>query len=314
MTKSPPKPDPDRELRRAEKREQDIRAALAKVGGVTGPVMSAILRFFGRYAENPRPELFLQVIQSVANLQLMALPEHRNGLAGAIAAVVMLHPEHQDAWRQGKVGLIMDGPVDAHTCSRLAKVIEAAEAIAPPLSDEEVTKPGHIEYLWMTWIVAREEAVLQRVIRMAHRHDAVGESALQLLHAHGTMPEVQNQLMQVLQARLRGIPHYKGAPPNVPVEDVRALQAMLVAQAAEQVGTGTGTGAGARGGPAHPRKHLVLIGWLPGETGGFLVVTTDGKKPAGYVETWRQRKVVVRKAKPAEMQAHRALIDAQEAP
>lgn len=301
MAKRAPKPEPD--LRKAEKREAAIRVALAADGGVTGPTMRAISRFFGHYSARPHPELFLDVLGHVGRLQIMALPEHRNGVGGAIAAVVSLHPEYQDAWRAAQ-----------------PRLIESAERLSPPIIDEEISRPGQTEYLWMLWIVTRDRNALQRIIRLAHRHDSVGEAALSLLHAHATMPEVQASLIQTLAARqARMIPHFAVATTDVPIEDIRSLRDAVTAHVPNL-------------------KKVVLVGWLAGmpeapkpkrrgkakpqpesgadvvRTGGFLIVTVDGGSPPGCPISWNGKPVIVRKAKPEEMRAHRAMRDAAEEP
>ncbi len=301
MPKRAPKPEAD--LRKAEKREADIRVALAEAGGVSGPTMRAISRYFGRYSARPYPELFMQVLEHVQRLQIMALPEHRNGVGGAIAAVVSLHPEYQDAWR-----------------ATYPKLIESADRLSPPIIDEEISRPGQTEYLWMLWVVTRDQSALQRIVRLAHRHDSVGEAALTILHAHATMPEVQAVLLQTLAARqARMIPHFAlASSTDVPIEDIRSLKDMVTMHVANL-------------------KKVVLVGWLVGlpeapkpkrrrgtkpqleasanaSTGGFLMVTIDGATPQGCPPSWKGKPVVVRKAKPEEMRAHRAMRDAAEAP
>ncbi len=297
-------PKPDSELRKAEKREATIRLALASDGGVAGPTMRAISRFFGRYAVKPHPDLFTDVLDHIERLQIMLLPEHRHSLGGAIAAVVSLHPEYQDAWR-----------------AAYPKLIKSAELLTPPIVDEEISRAGQTEYLWMLWVVTRDHSGLQRIVRLAHRHDTVGEAALSILHAHATMPEVQAVLMQTLAARhARMIPHFATAPIDVPIEDIRSLRDSVTAHVANL-------------------KKVVLVGWLVGlpdapkpksrrgkkplapsesgdgaRTGGFLMVTVDGSTPPGCPISWKGKPVIVRKARPEELRAHRALREAAEAP
>ncbi len=296
----------DVDLRRAEKREGVIRARLAKIGGITGSTMRAVSRFFCRYAETPRPDLFPFVLDKIQHLQIMALPEHRNGVGGAIAAVVSLHPEHQDAWRK------------AHT-----RLIESAERLSPPYIDEEVSRAGQTEYIWMLWLVTRDQSALQRIIRLAHRHDSVGEAALSLLHVHAMMPEVASVLVETLTARqARAMPHFQVPATDVPIEDIRSLKDAIVTPTTQQVvlvGWLMGNPDAPEPKPKKARRKKSLSSLVTeagniARTGGFLIITVDGSTPPGCPLSWKGKPVVVRKARPEELRAHKAMHDAAEAP
>ncbi len=294
MTKPPDTKAADLELRRAEKREGLIRAALAKAGGVASPTMQAISRFFCRYAELPRPDLFLDTLAHIQRLQIMSLPEHRNGVGGAIAAVVSLHPEYQDEWR-----------------GKHKALIDSAERLAPPFVDEEISRPGQTEYIWMLWVVTRDAAALQRIVRLAHRLDSVGEAALSVLHRHAAYPEVSAILFQTLAARqARAVPRQQASPMSAAVLAVRELRAHLT------------EAAGGRD------RNLVLVAWLKAESkplkklkkgevppvGSFVIATITGAIPMACPTQWKGYPVSVRKAKPDEVRTHKALIDAAEEP
>ena len=280
------KPTPEEvDLRKAERREADARATLQKLGGVTGEVMTAISRYFALYAAKPRPDLLVDTLARIDELGLMQLPEHRHGVAGAISGIFNLHPEHQDAWRAA----LKERP-------RLAKILESAERLTPPVSDEAIKWPGAVDYLWMNWLITRDHLALRRVLTLGHRLDAVGEAAIATLHLNAELPEVQAAIVDTLKKREEQALLYRHRiPPGVPVEDVSALR-KLVASTALAI------------------RHVVLVGWMPGEEGGFLIVTVDGTKPAGCPDVWRQRPVRLRKAKPEELRAHRELLDQAEAP
>jgi hypothetical protein len=270
-------------LRKAEKREEQIRDALNEIGGVMAPVMQSIFRYFHYYSTKPRPDLFVDMLKRVLELRLMQLPEHRHAIAGAVASIVMFHPEHQDLWRKG-----IELP--------LRQIIESAERLSPPPTDEGITWPTQVEYLWMSWVITRDLAVLQRLVRFASRQDAVGDTALSILHAHAHFPEVKAVMTSILSRRQRDLtPSYRGHAPDVPVAQVNELQAVVTRN------------------PLTMRR-VVLVGWIPGETGGYLVVTTDGEKPDPCPEMWHEQRILVRKATPEEMRAHQALLTAAEEP
>lgn len=318
-------------LRKAERREEEIRERFAAQGGLMGPVMQAILRYFHTYATKPRPDLFMSTLGRVSELGLMQLSEHRHSLAGAIAAVVALHPEHQDAWRKGIDRAHPD--LVTHTASGgyadLARIVGAAERLSPPITDEEISRTGETEYLWMTWVVTRDMPVLQRLVRLASRQDRVGESALALLYAHAHLPEVTAVLSETLQRRQSGsLPSPRGIVPTAALEAIAGLKQAVAAD-------------------PFVRRRVVLVGWLPDPapvsikgassapnrsgaptptavptplrpsdalTGSFLIVTVDGTTPATCPTTWLERPVHVRKAKADEMRAHQMLLQQAEEP
>ena len=286
----------EHDLRKAEAKEREIRARLDEQGGITSPVMLSIFRYFHTYAQTPRPDLFDSVLQRIDELSLMSLPEHRHSLAGALASVVAQHadqPDLQMRWRQHRL-------------------VQTAERLTPPIADEEVTRPGQAEWLWMSWVVTRDDPVLQRVVRLANREDSVGETAVTLLDAHAHMPEIQAVLVALLQRRQAQVmaPFRHVQPPGlVKISDeiraqVTALREHVTADPAV-------------------KRSVVLVGWVPPGGGPapatFLIVTTDGLPPIGSPLAWPPGAadalpVVVRKATPQQMAAHRQLHDAAEEP
>jgi hypothetical protein len=289
----------EHDLRKAEAKEREIRARLDSQGGITSPIMLSIFRYFHIYAQTPRPDLFDSVLQRIDELGLMSLPEHRHSLAGALAAVVAQHADKADVWR-------------------LHRLVQTAERLTPPPSDEEVSRPGQAEWLWMSWVVTREAAVLQRVVRLANRDDSVGETAVTLLDAHAHMPEVQAALVALLAKRQAAVmAPFRHAPPSgvgaglvkVP-DEVRAQVTALREHVTQD--------------PA-ARRSVVLVGWVPPAAAPtptaatYLIVTTDGLPPIGAPLTWPPGvpdplPVVVRKATPQQLAAHRQLHDAAEEP
>jgi hypothetical protein len=269
-------------LRKAEKREESVRQALTQAGGVMSPVMQSIFRYFSAYSVKPRPDLFVDVLKRVSELKLMILPEFRHSIAGAVASIVSFHPEHQDAWKK------LDEP--------LLQIIQTSERMSPPFTEEEISWPHQVEYLWMSWIITRDLQVLQRIVRFANRQDDVGDTALSILHAHAHFPEVTAVMATILKSRQHNLtPPYRTTFAGVPHAQINELQALVVA---DPLG----------------RKRVVLVGWIPGPDGGYLVVTTDGEKPVPCPELWHDQKVHVRKAKPEEMRAHEELLSAAEEP
>ncbi len=276
----PPKPDQD--LRKAEKREGLARARFQELGGVSGTSFVALGHYFSTYAQKPRPDLFVDALGRIHELGLMLLSEHRHGIGGALAGIHARHPELHDSWKKL--------PPD------LARILQASLNLTPPVNDTDIANPSCIDYLWMLWFVTRAPGALKRVILLAHRLDPVGEAAVALLSMHAEMPEVSEVFISIVQARQARRNPYRLAPPvGVPVDDVDALRRELVAD------------------PMKSRK-IVLVGWTSGDDGGFMVVTIDGMRPAMCPSTWRQRPVRVRKARPDEMAAHRAYLDAAAEP
>lgn len=283
MGKAADKKDVD--LKKAERREAEARRRLNAAGGISGKHMLALGRYFALYASKPRPDLFLDALARIDELGLMLLPEHRDGISGAVASVFSLHPERQDAWRLELTRKI-----------NLGRILETAERLTPPLSDAAISRAGCVDYLWMSWLVTRDLPALRRVLSLAHRHDPVGEAAHALVLLNAEMPEVNGALAEMLQRRQQSaLPHRIAVPVEVPVEDVTALRLAITVD------------------PEQTRK-IVYVGWVTGETGGFIVVTLDGSRPAGCPEHWRQRPVKVRKVKPDELKAHQSLLDALEEP
>jgi hypothetical protein len=276
--KSDAKRAADSDMSRIEKREARLRASFEAQGGMRGETMRGILAYFTEYRITPRPHLFLLLIERIQELHLLSLPEHRYGVAGGIAAVLFLHPEHEDEWRR-----------QARTA------VETAMRLAPPATDAEITRPEHASYLWMQWAVAGDDAAWLRVLRLAQRVDAVGEYTRLLMIAHRSMPEVHEAIEELQSASVPGIQvswqMLKGTQP--PVEQVHELGQLLT------------------------RRHdnaraIVFVGWVPVAVPTFLVVTPNGDAPLGCPTTWHGQPVVVRAATPGEMSQYRALLSAKE--
>ncbi len=264
--------DVEVDISRIEKREDRLRSSFEAQGGMSGETMQAILAFFTEYPKRPRPHLFLLVIERIKELHLLSLPEHRYGVAGAIAAVYRLHPEHEDAWKKAE-----------------GQVLEVAENLAPPFSDEEIERPTHVDYLWMTWLVTADDGAWQRVYRLAHRTDEVGVHARMILHVNQTLPQVQAALEQLRLRGAVGVQVFGGKGEQAPpVADVQALAQMLVEV------------------PSN-RKLVVLVGWMLTPAPAFQVVTPDGTKPSNCPDTWKGCPVLLRAATADEMRQHQIL-------
>lgn len=264
--------DVDVDISRIEKREGRLRSSFEAQGGMSGETMQAILAFFTEYPKRPRPHLFLLVIERIKEMHLLSLPEHRYGVAGAMAAVYHLHPEHEDAWKNAE-----------------GQVLEVAENLAPPFTDEEIERPTHVDYLWMTWLVTADDAAWQRVYRLAHRTDEVGVHARTILHVNQTLPQVQAALEQLRLRGAAGVQVVGGKGEQAPpVADVQALAQLLVEV------------------PSN-RKKVVLVGWMLTPTPAFQVVTPDGTKPSNCPDTWKGLPVLLREATADEMRQHQIL-------
>ena len=163
--------DPDK---KAAEREQQIRERLNDAGGFASGALKLLDSFFSEYSTNPRPELFPKICHIIIDLNLMFLPEHRFGLAGGLSAVMALHPDMAPRWKAAYSILLV-----------------SADRLMPPIVDTGASTTGHVEYLWVWWLVTRDEATLTRIIRMSHQSGSVGNMAQALMINHVNIPRIQ---------------------------------------------------------------------------------------------------------------------------
>jgi hypothetical protein len=249
--------DPDK---KAEALEQKIRQRLLDAGGFASSGLRLLDSFFSSYKETPRPELFGKVCTTIIDMNLMYLPEHRFGIAGGVAAVVSLHPDLAPEWRKAYPALLA-----------------SAERLALPLEDASILTIGQVEYLWLWWLVTRDEHCMTRLIRLSHRHGDVGNMAQALLLTHSNIPRVR----EVLET--------EGKSWNQSPIEAMDVEVQHLAQALAGI------------------PGVLCVGRQ--EDGMLVAVTADGSRPAACPEG-----VMTRKPTPAEAAAIRQHLDDMEDP
>lgn len=308
MTKSAKDRTKDGDMSKIDAREAKIRAEFEALGGTQGVKMRGILWLINAWHAKARPDLVVNFLTCIDALHLMSLPEHRHGVAGAIVAVISSLPKReQAAYRAMAVGELnptaaadageltpeQGVPVSGGKRAPFKILIDSAYKLAIPVDDVLDLRPGHIDFLWMQWLVSRDDALLNRLVRLTTGHPSVEvrQQGTILLRAHVHLQPVADRLRAV-QALLGAT--VNRIPPNVPKADVDALGAHLVKTA------GLAT--------------IILVGWRAGEEGGFFVVTPDGERPPNCPDKWMQRPLTVEKATAEQMEQHRAVLSARDEP
>lgn len=239
----------------------------------------ALGMLFGNYRADPRPEDMLAHLNVINDLEIMALPEHRHGIAGALIGVSGLHPERKRDW-----------------VARAPKLFAAAERLIPSDEAEAVLSRGHIEFLWMLWMTTGDPPVLRRIFKEAHKGGPTGDCASALIALHAHLPDVATELMRAIQeGRTVG-----GAPVSIPPR--QTVQRKDVPQA--DVSELTRHVAALPGGIA----RAILVGWTPVQGGTFIVVTPDGKGWAECPKEWKGRPVEFVKADAQQLAAHEQIL------
>jgi hypothetical protein len=321
MTKTAKERAKDGDMSKIDAREARLRADFESMGGITGVKMRGILWLINSWYKKARPDLVHNFLFQINALHLMSLPEHRHGVAGAVVAIISSLPKREQAAYRGmpvnelpfiKDPVVADAgeetPADgvpivtsgkARSNAPFKALIDSAYRLAIPVEDVLDLRPGHVDFLWMQWLVSRDDVLLNRLVRLTTNHPSldVKQEGAVLLRAHIHLQPVADRLRAV-QAFLA--PAAGRVPPNVPKAEVDALGQFLV-----KGGAGT-SGAGL--------SAIILVGWTPGDEGGFFVVTPDGVRPPNCPEKWHQRPVAVHKATEAEMEAHRAFLSARDEP
>lgn len=261
-------------LVKAEKRETKAREGVQTPAGQRRLV--GILQFFTLAHRQPIDRFCAYcasvgpiTLAAIDEMKLMYLPEHRNGVAGAIRGLIEL--------------------ASARSCplewvpAEQQSLLDASRRLEPAAVDAAVTHPGHVDYLWMQWMVGRKSSVLERVGNIATRRDPVGEQALSVIVANAHTPEVTKALEHlrrrvVRQATPIGIPHE-----YTPTTSIKTLRQAIQNEPLA-------------------RQLVVWVGWLP-ERRKIVIATRDGERPAGVPEKWDDIDVVARKALPYEVDA-----------
>lgn len=301
------------DMSRIDAREARLRLALDKHGGETGEIMTTLVRYFTTYATTPRPDLMLDALDWIQTLNLMALPEHRYGIAGAIRGAMDLVPILPQPEGEETALTTPDDvpagpppePLDIQAWRRgFPKILESVDRLVPPPHDVAINRTGHIDYMGMRWLVARNPLFIDRILRLTHRDDDVGEAAIIFLDTYNTMSEVQDARMRAAGIRVPTVAEHKAAQAATAEGMARAMQVD------ELVRYLTVT-------PSE-REHMVYVGWVPAgitpsdrmpvfASGAFVIATTDGQPPKHTPERWHDQSVSVRKATTQELTAHQEL-------
>lgn len=246
--------DDDATLERAEKREAKARALVNSVKGQRK--LLTTINFFVSAKQQPDACSYVESVGRVAfddiiELRLMFLPEHRNGIAGAIRGLTELQHECgcSSAWQR-----------PTH-----APLVESSKKMEPTAINSSIRFKGSVEYLWMQWLTAKNSNVLARLAELAQRADEVGQQALQFLVTCRDVPEVARLLERLRDGLLReATPMGAAVSEYVPTSAIAGLQRHL----ADDPIT---------------RQVVVWVGWLQGE---LAVSTRAGLHPAGVPTRW----------------------------
>jgi hypothetical protein len=271
MAKAPPE---EAKLVKAERKEALARSVVETPAGQRRLV--GIIQFFTQAHRQPHERFCVYcsgvgsvALAAIVELHVMHLPEHRNGVAGAIRGLIQL------AERRGC-------PIFGWLPSVYQPLIDSSRKMEPSPIDSSITLPGNVDYLWMQWLVCRDPAIITRLGVLARRTDAVGQQALQVFFINGQMPEVVKALQQMHEQTLREATP-SGTPTSyVPTVSIHALRRHITAD-------------------PMARQLVVWIGWDPGKA--IVLSTRDGLLPAGIPATWDGHKVQTRQATDQELEA-----------
>lgn len=280
---SPKRPDPEVTAvdRRIAGREQAVRDALADhEAEVVGLGL-----LFGNYRNDPHPELMMDALATIIELDIMMLPEHRYGIAGALMGISGLHPEYKDSWR-----------------ARAPKLFEAAERLIPSDEAEAKLTGDHIEFLWMHWMTSGDLHLLRRIFKEAHKEGPAGERASVLIAAHEELPEVRNELMRSIAAGRTVAAAPVALPPPATVDRKDVPQADVTALNRHVTALPNGV------------RRVILVGWTPAQGGTFIIITPDGLPASDLPKEWAGKPVVVSKADAQQLAIHRQVLKKMDEP
>jgi len=251
-----------------------------------GAALQDLANFFGSYHRAPQPEGLDVVMQRITDLDLLSMPEHRFGLAGAIHAIMHLHAADvalHSKWRK-----------------QWPKQMVILDDCRPSEEDSEVTRPPEIDYLWMYGITCWDEYTIDRIIRIGARTDMTGDAAVRVAHYHGAHPLMLQALARAAATTTSGLRH----DPSIPTASIMTL---------------------ARLAATHPRFQacVLYIGWRsaraahgadPGHLAALVVKTPDGNIPRDFPLAWDGHPVVSAQATATELATWRKQHAAKERP
>jgi hypothetical protein len=216
------------------------------------------------YAQQPQPEAFDAVMERVVSLRLHQLPEHRHGIAGALHGILFMHPDLENTWKR-----------------EWNQPLATLEACRPPESDQDISKPPEVDYLWMYGVTCQDDLSVERIARLSRRADPVGSAAYHVVQCYAHHPMMRAALVRAVST-LTTQPHDCTDAPHA---SVRSL-----ALRAEQVPPDQGA--------------VLYVGWLPplpGSVGSLVICTPDGQAPVGFPATWDGYPVSAQKASPTDV-------------
>lgn len=260
---------------RIARREQDIRDRVNE----NADKLLALGMLFGNYRLEPHPELVEKQLGFITELELMALPEHRSGIAGALVGVSGLHPEMKAQWY-----------------ALAPKLFAAAESLVPSGEAEALLTRDHIEFLWMLWMTTGDVAILRRLFKEAHKGGQSGDCATAMIALHSHLPEVATELLRSVEAG-RTVGNAPVALPHLQTtqrKDVPQAEVKLLNQHVAALPGGI--------------ERVLLVGWTPAQGGTFIIITPDGKVWDACPKEWVGRPVAFIKADPQQLALHQQLL------
>jgi hypothetical protein len=190
-------------------RQASGRTRAINVSAYPAAEIAKIAAFISSYSENPQPETLPWVFDTILARELHRLPEHTYGIAGMIEGLAHHHPEMVPDWQK-----------------RWPELTGLAVKLRPSEVDHEIVRVGEIDYLWMVALVMGEDALVDRLVRLGLRRDAVGDAAVQVLTANAEHPIVGRALA-------RAVTTAPPTPPeHIPAAAVRDLAAVAAADPA----------------------------------------------------------------------------------
>ncbi len=238
-----------------------------------GAALQDLVNFFGGYHRGPQPEGFDVAMQRIVELGLLAQPEHRYGVAGAMHAIMQVH--------------VTDAKLHARWRAQWPKQLAIIDACRPSEEDSEVNRPPEIDYLWMYGTTLHDEYTIDRIIRIGSRTDMVGDAAVRVAHYHCTHPIMLQALARAAATTTSALP----ADSTHPFFSVRALSEFAAKNPVFQA-------------------CILYVGWRSpraprgadlGQTEALVAKTPDGKLPRGFPTMWDGYVVVGDQATSAEL-------------
>ncbi len=248
-----------------------------------GVALQDMANFFGSYHRLPQPEGLDVVMQRITELQLLTMPEHRFGIAGAVHAVMHLHPPMQTGWRL-----------------KWPKQMAIMDECRPSEEDSEVTRPPEIDYLWMYGITCWDEYTIDRIIRIGLRGDMAGDAAVRVAAYHALHP-------LMLQALARAAATTTAAlrpDTTIPAASIHSLALLAATEPIFQA-------------------SVLYIGWrnaraattaIEAQEAAFVAKTPDGNLPHNFPTCWDGYPVMGAQATAIELINWRRLHAAKERP